>query len=346
VLLRSKRNIVPFSRILWIEYSGVPSRSIVETEANAREEPVFLVGSERSGTTLLRLLLDHHPDIAFNLESEFLVRQISDTGVFPDVATYRRKLAEDRVFRHSRFVIDESLDFPSLVNDFLRQKRERDGKRIVGATVHYDFRKLKYLWPRARYIYLLRDGRDVTSSVVQMGWAGNGYVAAKWWLDAESEWSEVRRGLDRSNWLEVRYEELTADAPGQLRKICDFIGVAYSERMFDYAKTSSYSRPDPGQNFKWRRAMRRREVRLIEARIGSVLAERGYALSSGPPLRIGILHDKWLRLRSRLGALRHRIATYGLRLVALEFLSRRLGRLVLTNSVRRAMDVIVDQNLK
>jgi len=324
----------------------VPSRSIVETETSKKEEPVFLVGSERSGTTLLRLLLDHHPDVAFNLESEFLVSEISDSGAFPDVGAYRRKLTEDRVFHHSRFLVDESLDFPTLVNDFLRQKRERDGKKVVGATVHYGFRKLKYLWPAAKYVYVLRDGRDVASSVVQMGWAGNGYVATKWWLEAECEWSELRKELAPSRWIEIRYEDLTADAPGQLRQICDFIGVTYSERMFDYVRTSTYSWPDPMQNFKWRRTMRGWDVRLIEARIGPLLAERGYALSSEPPLRVGIVHDKWLRLRSRLTTLRHRIGTYGLRLVALEFISRRLGWLDLRNSTRRAMDVIVDQNLK
>lgn len=44
---------------------GSPARKI--------EPPFFLIGSERSGTTLLRLMLDHHPNIAFNLESGFLV---------------------------------------------------------------------------------------------------------------------------------------------------------------------------------------------------------------------------------------------------------------------------------
>lgn len=108
------------------------------------ESPVFLIGSERSGTTLLRLMLDHHPEIAFNLESEYLVFHISDTGIFPEVTSYRRKLQEDRVFRQGRFALREDLDFPVLANDFLRQKLERDRKRIVGATVHHGFSKLRF----------------------------------------------------------------------------------------------------------------------------------------------------------------------------------------------------------
>jgi|SRR6185437_4996204 len=308
--------------------------------------PVFLVGAERSGTTLLRLMLDHHPDIAFNLESEFLVNRIADSGAFPDMAAYRRSLAADRVFRHSRFTVDERLGFAALAHDFLRQKRDRDGKSIVGATVHYGFGKLKFLWPEARYIYLLRDGRDVASSVVGMGWAGNEYVAAKWWLEAEAQWRALRSTLDPCRWVEIRYESLTADTHSELRRLCDFIGVAFSERMLDYVKTSTYGPPDPRQNFKWRRALPARRLRLLEARIGAQLASRGYELSGEPALRVGPVHRKWLQLQSRLGSLRHRLALYGPPLLIADFAARRLGWLDLQSSTRRAMDVIVDQNIR
>jgi hypothetical protein len=308
--------------------------------------PVFLIGSERSGTTLLRLMLDHHPDIAFNLESEFLVSHISDAGVFPEVAAYRKGLAEDRVFRHSRFTVGERLGFAALAHDFLRQKRDRDGKRIVGATVHYGFGRLKFLWPEARYIYVLRDGRDVASSVVGMGWAGNEYIASKWWLEAEAEWNALRATLDPSRWIEIRYEDLTADTHGQLRRLCDFIGVAFSERMLDYVKSSTYERPDPRQNFKWRRAMPARRVRLVEARIGAQLAARGYALSGEPSLGVGPMHRKWLQLHSRLASLSHRLATYGPQLVIADLAARHLGWLRLQSTTRRAMDLIVDRNVE
>ena len=308
--------------------------------------PVFLVGSERSGTTLLRLMLDHHPDIAFNLESEFLVSHISAAGAFPDVAAYRGSLAQDRVFRHSRFTVDERLDFAALAQDFLRQKRDRDGKRFVGATVHYGFGRLKFLWPEARYIYLLRDGRDVASSVVGMGWAGNEYIASKWWLEAEAQWQALRGALEPSRWIEIRYEDLTADPHGQLRRLCDFIGVAFSERMLDYVRTSSYRRPDPRQNFKWRRAMPARRVRLVEARIGERLAARGYELSGEPFLRVGPAHGQWLQLQSRLSALARRLSTYGPRLGIADFAARHCRWLRLQSSTRRAMDVIVDQNVQ
>lgn len=310
------------------------------------ETPVFLIGSERSGTTLLRLMLDHHPDIAFNLESEFLVAEISAAGAFPDVAAYRRVLRQDRVFQHSGFTIAEDLDFAALVNDFLRQKLERDRKHVVGATVHYGFSRLGYLWPRAKYIYLLRDGRDVASSVVEMGWAGNVFAGAKWWLDAEREWADFQKSLSRDRWIEVRYEDLIANSDAQLRRICEFIGVAFSERMFDYVESSSYSLPDASQGSKWRRKIRPRDLELLEARIGPRLAARGYELGCEAPPRVTQARAKWLQWRSRLNVLRHRLDMFGLRLLATEIISRRFKLSGVHSRAQHAINAIVDQSLK
>jgi hypothetical protein len=310
------------------------------------ESPIFLIGSERSGTTLLRLMLDHHPEIAFNLESEFFVSDISDNGIFPGAADYRNGLRGNRVFGHSHFIIHEDLDFPALVNDFLLQKVVRDRKRIVGATVHYGFSKLRYLWPKARYIYLLRDGRDVACSVVDMGWAGNAFVGANWWLEAEREWEQFQKVLPRDSWIELRYEDLVQNSEAQLRRLCNFIGVNFSERMYGYVATSGYSLPDPTQAFKWREKLGPGELRLLEARMGAQLSARGYELTFKVPLRVGQVRTKWMQCHSRLGVLRHKIKMFGLRLLALECVSRRLRWTSLHSSTRRAMDAIIDRNLR
>ena len=138
---------------------------------------VFLVGSERSGTTLLRLMLDHHPEIAFEKEFDFVVSKVSETGAFPQVDAYLEWLA---TVRAADYAIDRSLDYRSLVTDFLRQKQAASGgKPRVGATVHRDFDRLRFIWPDARYIHLVRDPRDVSRSVVQKGWAGNVYQGSE-----------------------------------------------------------------------------------------------------------------------------------------------------------------------
>ena len=58
--------------------------------------PFFLIGSERSGSTMLRLMLDHHPQLACNLESDFLVSQLGEQGQYPTMSYYHAFLRQDR----------------------------------------------------------------------------------------------------------------------------------------------------------------------------------------------------------------------------------------------------------
>jgi hypothetical protein len=310
------------------------------------DSPVFLVGSERSGTTLLRLMLDHHPDIAFNLESDFMVNQISDDGVFPDINDYCEFLRNDRVFQHSHFGIKDKLDFVAMVNDFLEQKKTRDGKTIVGATIHYQFSKIGRIWPNARYVYLFRDGRDVANSVVGMGWAGNVYVAADWWIAAEMEWDRYRKTIPEGSWIEVRYEALIANPREQLTRICRFLGVDYSGRIFDYAKNSSYGMPDIALNYQWKKRMGKRDVQKLEAKIGDRLLSRGYELSEYPSITISNIEKRYLALHSRIGAFVYRIRMYGAILVIREMIARRLGLKRQHRRISHLFDKVTNENLK
>ena len=316
--------------------------------ANSRfvDTPVFLVGSERSGTTLLRLMLDHHPKIAFNLESQYIVDRISDDGTYPGIERYREWLRNDRTFQGSRFAIDEGLDFVGLVNDFLNQKRLRDNKEVVGATVHYEFRKLHRIWPRAKYIYLYRDGRDVANSVMRMGWAGNVYVAADLWLNAEKERDEMCLNIGDDDWLEVRYEDLVTSTRSQLERMCTFIGVEYSEKMFDYVKTSTYAAPDASLCYQWKTGMDKVDVQRLEEKLGERLLTRGYELSGHPRISVPGLMRKYLYLQSRVNAFLSRIRKFGMVLTFLETLSRRFGLNRIHRTAVNRMNRIINANLK
>jgi hypothetical protein len=291
-------------------------------------------------------MLDHHPRIAFNGESEYIVAQISDQGAFPETARYRQWLERDRIFQGSRFSVDARLDFVALVNDFLSQKRLRDGKEIVGATVHWHFRRLHSVWPRAKYIYLYRDGRDVAHSVMRMGWAGNVYVAADRWLAAETEWDALRTALHPDRWIELRYENLVADARAELQRVCAFLGVEYSDKMFDYVNTSTYAAPDSRLNHQWKTGMRIADVQRLEAKLGGRLLSRGYELSGHPQIPVAALARRYLYLHSRTRAFLFRLRRYGVALTFQEMLARRFG---LDGVHRRAVsriNQIVDANLK
>jgi hypothetical protein len=309
----------------------------------AVQTPAFLVGSERSGTTLLRLMLDHHPDIAFDKEFDYAVTMVSDTGGLPPVDAYVDWVV---TVRGMSYAVDPSLSYLELVNDFLRQKRAASGgKPHVGATVHRHFERLCFLWPEARYIHLIRDPRDVARSVAQKGWAGNAYHAAEFWLDAERSWDALASHLSQDRAIEVHYEDLITDPERTLTAICRFIGVPYSAQMLEYSVDApQYPPPDPRLIAQWRTKLSRREIVLVEIRTGAALEERGYVASGYRRPRVGPLRHQLLVTTGRMRRLRTRAHTFGRLLVTLDVIARRshLARLerharIRMNSIEQRM---------
>jgi len=288
------------------------------------ERPFFVVGSERSGTTLLRLMLEHHPRLACHFEFEHSVAWVGADGSFPELDAFRRWLPTARSFSTSGASIDPSLDYQELVDSFLEQRRQRAGKEFVGATVHKQFDRLLHIWPDARFIHIIRDPRDVAFSCVAMGWAGNVWGGVKRWLDAEQLWDALVPQLDAAQYYEFRYEDLIQDARRILREICSFLDVAFDEAMFSYAETSTYDLPDPSRVEPWRTKALQRDVQLIELRTRELLLRRGYRLSDYPELELSLRAEAELEAENQRGRRAFRIKRYGLPLFVAENITRRL----------------------
>ena len=289
------------------------------------QQPLFLVASERSGTTLLRLMLDSHPQLAWNEEFEYAVDYLPPDGGFPPVDVYHRALSHDFIFPASKFSIDRRLSYPELVNSFLAQKLARDRKRVVGATVHRHFERLLRIWPDARFVHLIRDGRDVARSIVEMGWAGNTWRASLYWEEAERDWDKLSQQLPKGRSITVRFEELVTHPASTLEEICAFCGVSFDPAMLDYHRSSSYGPPDPKMVSTWKRGMSIRGVREVEGAVGPLLVQRGYALSGYPKLTVTPPLRAYLKARDTYRRLWFRIGRFGLNLVFQDFLARRIN---------------------
>jgi hypothetical protein len=224
--------------------------------------PVFVIGSPRSGTTLLRLILDSHPRISCGEETHFLRDLEAVVGRHWElVATYG--LPRDWWLDRLRHLY---LDFQTEV--LTRSGKARWAEKDPTYTLHLAF--VEELFPDALYVHLLRDGHDVVASFRDR-W---GYRSAA--RAARSEWAryvEAARGLGRridgSRFLELRYEQLVAEPEAEARRLFDFLGEEWRPEVLDFdpAGHSATGR------YRWFTDLRRKEAgdqaTIYRSRVGA-----------------------------------------------------------------------------
>jgi hypothetical protein len=318
----------------------------MNTKHTLIKQPIFLVGAERSGTTLLRLMLDNHPQLAWCYEFEYAVDLMPGDPQSLDLETYYQWLETHRTFQATGFTIDPSLDYPLLVNSFLWQKCHNEQKLIVGATVHRHFDKLLKIWPDARFIHIVRDGRDVARSCIGMGWAGNVWTGIERWLEAETLLAEIEQQLPSDRKMNLTYEELIIDPVAALKQICNFIAIEYDAAMLNYPQTSTYDVPNPSLIGQWQRKMSDHEIQLVESRIADMLVARGYQLSGLPRLPVNFLMRQQLKLQDWWSRVQFRINLYSLPLFLLDYFSRRLQLQKWQKAIQLKLNAIDNAQLK
>ena len=318
------------------------------------ERPTFLIGSERSGTTLLRLMLDSHHNMLIWAEYEYATDLVSDAGNFPNLPDYYQWLQSNRNFLMDGPLIDRRLSYPALVNSFLKQfqqfsddKTENSRpKPLIGATVHHNFDRLLHIWPDAKFIHIVRDGRDVSRSCVNMGWAGDGWHGAKRWLTAEKLWDEMKLKVPAERRLEVRFERLVENTTETLGAICEFMGDRYHPDMMNYAVGTDYGLPDASLVNQWHTKLSKREIQLIEARIAPLLVDRDYRLSGLPAIRVSKVDRMLLKIQNKWGILSRRARKYGIPLMSADLIARQLKLRRLRDRINKEFSVIDIKSMK
>ncbi len=318
----------------------------IADNSSIRSTPFFVVGSERSGTTLLRLMLSHHPRIACAPEFEFLVDFLPPGDGWPQMDAYVDYLSTNRVFLPHDLAVDGSLDYRELMAGFLRDYCEPSGKPLHGATCHHFFDRLPRVFEGARYVHLVRDGRDVARSCIGMGWASNVWFGAQRWIDALEAWGALKERVAAEQLFELRYEELVADPVGELTRLAEFLGESFDPAMLDYVEGSTYGAPDPSLIEQWRRKLTPEELGLLEARIGSLLREHGYGPSGVEATKVGAVELARLTRANRLGQFKRNRAKYGLALILKGRLARGLGLKGLGRRVQLERNAIDNEHIR
>jgi hypothetical protein len=273
----------------------------------------FIVGASRSGTTLLRMMLDAHPGLAIPPETHFIPMLSKVWEREPG----RGDRVLDALVAHDRWN-DFELEAgelrrraprsPTTLADLLRvfysMYAERHGKARWGdKTPPYvlSMPVIAEVLPEAHFVHIIRDGRDVAISVRSL-WFGPDSIedAAAWWKERVVI---GRRAGSTLSYTEVRYEDLVEDSRRELERLCRYIDLEFcpgmlvshtraSERLRELksirggeiparGREEIHARlavpPDSASVGRWRNEMTRDERRRFEQIAGDTLEELGYA---------------------------------------------------------------------
>ena len=280
--------------------------------------PLFIVACDRSGTTMLRLILDRGPDLAIPTESVILVDFANVRARYGSLAGDAEfdRLVHD-VWRHPKVrawgltsdppgrggLTGEAAYRRAIESPFAAYAAERGKPRWGDKTPLYvqHLDEVRRVFPDSRIVVLVRDGRDVALSLQTVPFGpGNIWGAARMWRSAV-EAGERAAATWPESVLTVRYEDLVEAPERVTREVCGFAGIAYSSAMLAIEETPT-GRVAAGQEAwfprisqgisrdsvgRWRREMPRDRVALFQAEAADALVRHGYPLDdAGPPPRI------------------------------------------------------------
>jgi hypothetical protein len=208
----------------------------------------FIVGVPRSGTTLLRFMLDAHSQLAIPPETGFLpeliqkrphtplklVSLLSNFHTWPDFGITTDQLLNAT---HTHMGGTKSLDLTNAVRSFFTLYAHRHGKKRWGDKTPTYLRhmvEISKLIPEARFVHIIRDGRDVAVSVRPLFFSPSSTIAgiAQDWVTNIRVARKIAKKVPY--YLEVTYESLVNRPEPVLRQICEFIELPFESGMLNY----------------------------------------------------------------------------------------------------------------
>ncbi len=286
--------------------------------------PFFIVGCGRSGTTLLRVMLNRHPLLAIPTESLFIVDYLRAE---PTISAARLRwllTKEKEIAEWGLKITEEDLAGAATARDMIDTVHAiyaaLHGKSIWGQKTPRFVRYgslLKHAYPEARFIHLIRDPRSVVSSLMRSNvHRSNPYFGSHRWLADVGSGLELKRAYPDDT-LEIRFEELVSNPQETLEAVCGFLGIGFEPKMLESTRTTpaEYGRyyaqvhsdvgraPDPGPIALWRSHLSARHVSVIEQICGDMMRTLGYAPESDRP-GVDRPYLWYLRLERAVGLLR------------------------------------------
>ncbi|MEO3786651.1 sulfotransferase [Actinocorallia sp. B10E7] len=290
--------------------------------------PLLLAGGcPRSGTTLLRTMLNAHPDLAVPHETKFVVHAYRRRDAFGDLRDPERRrdvarwIVGLKLGQYSRIGIPEKElaeafaaappSLGSLIAVCFGLYAEREGKSRWGdkrPSYAYDLNALFQMFPDTKFVNVVRDPRACVLSM-RKAWKIYGRLASatEVW---DQTYQDVQNVMERFPILEIRYEDLLAEPEKTLLTICEFTGLdtAGVPEMMAYHKGKTPTgylyenagKPlDPSKTHKWASELEPEEIAFVERLLADRMKYYGYEPVTPAGARIDKdMMEEYSRLRS------------------------------------------------
>lgn len=208
---------------------------------------VFIVGCPRSGTTWVQNMLSEFSNVKTGAETELFNLYINRL-----YESWDKQI--EKTSTHNRgkiglpFYMKED-EFKKVVTKFLNKlmaKINPEDKLFIEKTPGHAFsvELIHKIYPRAKFIHIVRDGRDVVASLVSAskGW-GSAWApkslkqASRLWVNHVQSADKQLQKLPKELWMLIRYEDLLRDTKDKLKEICIFVGIDFNmekdEKIFN-----------------------------------------------------------------------------------------------------------------
>lgn len=274
---------------------------------NTDTEPFFVVGSDRSGSTMLRLMLNEHSRLSIPPETWFLTDLMDVLPLDGPLDEGQRARAVSIIKSHWRWkewgIADERLDacvrplrsptLAALIDSVFRLKsaKPRWGDKTPGYVT--ELSRLHRLFPAAKFVHIVRDGRDVCLSLRQTGWRGDTtWSIARYWSEHVGIGFEQGRALPSHLYLEMSYGDLVRNTEQTLRRVCDFLGEDFEPGMLRFYENAEQETPARARKMhtktlrppresdvdRWKRELGHVQVLIFEAAAANTMITAGQSL--------------------------------------------------------------------
>ncbi len=285
----------------------------------------FVVGADRSGTTLLRLMLNEHPRLSVGPETWFFLPLLERFEVGRELSAAEVEEAVDLVLSHPRFreypVEEEAfrarvaqLERPTIGRIFALLPAaiaEQQGKALFGDKTPGYARcvpQLAQAFPKAKFVHLVRDARDVALSLVKVGWyGGRPWRSAEHWIERVRASEQARAELGPTRMIRLDYSDLVLKTESTLRRLCGFLELEFDPVMLRYHEraqrnilrsesaihTKTSRLPSPQDVDRWQREADRRFLLYVEGGAAPLMRRVGQQPSLTGPWRV-LARSAWL----------------------------------------------------